>query len=238
MKRTRLWAVLLLCCLISAAAWAETFGPTMPQTAQTQVVYQLSEKQLTLTSASWLPNAEAGEAYLFAEITNETNAPYWIDRAHVYGYDAAGTQLFEETYASVSKRILLPGESAYLDEWLRSVLTKPEQLATVEIVIEPKEYHNQTVKPVCEVIGEVKDGAIWLTIVNPSEETVFDVCISGAAYNAAGEIVCVISGEIGYYVGIPAGGSIVFVQKLPKSLAAYADGPLDIKAQTYTYVSE
>lgn len=213
MKKTRVSAIAVL--ILCSALLSPTFAFSAGKVSVThQSLYVKSSAYVTVPvekKAEGIINESDifDAAYLFAEITNTGDKPVAFDEARLELTNEAGEVIGKEDYLWFYPRLLAPGESGYVYEYI----TADDPSATNSInhykltVTGKAENGAPTLRIAAEGVYSQEDRIITANLTNDSADTVWEPRIVYAVFDQNDKLIFSASDPL-HYVGLGVGDKV------------------------------
>lgn len=175
----------------------------------------LAEGQATITqqTAQTYAYEDVFYAYYFAQIENTGDVPIVLDGGTLELYNSEGQAIYSTPVYSCYPSVLAPGEKGFVREYTNLDSLNTMAAYKFDLVARPAgegsvirlnctaDFSQQT------LYGDDMSTTLKATVMNDKQETVSNIMIVYALYDAEGKLIFVDTLSP-YYLGIPAGNSV------------------------------
>ena len=229
------------------AAEAEPEAEPAPETPHRTV----ARDKLTIWGETFVPYVSEYEGgndviYVYGRVENTSDKPVNVTNPKFELYNASDDLIASEEYINCEPSILQPGESTYISKsmWLESGVSANDVADYVlDLNISNDLYYTVTRFPVeVEYVeNDPRNGGypkMYATVTNDTDETVFDMRVTGAILGETGEVLYVVNNysDIGILPGSAAIFPLYVDQNVLKTLAAKDIKPASFDAIAFTEV--
>lgn len=240
-------AVLFCLMLTAGAASADTMDVLKPvwllaleeaQAGDETVVYpepqiiSATEGLEVVRGTVYMSKHYSAEAYVYAELKNTGDTPFYVNGTTLGVLGADGQRLSGREYADSKPGVIMPGESAFVTEWLYDFVDDPGRVHTIEVNVERSQHGYRSIEMLPDARAYAEDGYLYAEVHNASDKPVFDAGVTAVMLDAGGKILDILQVETYANVGAAPGSTLVF----RKRLEGHAMNRPDAVFEAYAYV--
>lgn len=164
--------------------------------------------QKVRSSAYVVENNYSKEANVMIELKNVSGRTLYPDTASISAYTADGKLLEEETYSSISPKMVVDGGSLYVWDWFYGFDYAVEDVAYYVVKIESETSSYKTYE---KISGEalVSDGIAYALVENTNDYDIYGVSATICIENQEGTLLDICEVSTGNAIGIFPGSVMV-----------------------------
>lgn len=160
------------------------------------------------SSAYLQEDSYSREANVMIELKNVSGRTLYPDSATIAAYDASGTLIDEENYASYGPDMVGDGESLFIWEWFYGFDVPVSEISYFEVTVET-ETSSYTSYEKIEGQGLVSDGIAYALIENTTDEDIYGLSATICVENDEGVLLDVADVSTGNACGIFPGSVMI-----------------------------
>lgn len=160
------------------------------------------------SSAYMQEDSYSREANVMIELKNISGRTLYPDSATIAAYDAAGTLIDEENYASCGPDMVGNGESLFIWEWFYGFDVPVSEISYFEVTIETETSSYRTYEKI-DAQGLVSDGIAYALIDNTTEDDIYGLSATLCVENDEGVLLDVTQVSTGSGCGIFPGSVMI-----------------------------
>lgn len=201
--------------------------------AEPKVVSE-SEQIEVVRSSVYMQEEYETEAYVYVEVKNTSQETIRPSETTLIVRDANGKELAKREYASCVPQVILPGESACIEEWFYDFVSDLSRVSSISVRIENSDYSRKKIAAQLQAEAYVEGDYLMAQVTNTTDAVVYDIDVSAVVSGGDGKILDMCN-EGTFGVGVAPGSTIVLRSYLKDHTLDIVGTDTQITARGFAY---
>lgn len=193
-----------------------------------------SEQIEIVRSSVYMQEEYETEAYVYVEVKNASQETIRPSEITLTVHDANGKEIAKREYASCVPQVILPGESACIEEWFYDFVSDLSRVSSISVRIEDSDYSRKKIAAQPQAEAYVEGDYLMVQVTNTTDAVVYDIDVSAIVSDGNGKILD-MHNEGTYGVGVTPGSTIILRSYLKDRALDTIGAGAQITARGFAY---